>query len=207
MLWLVLEVVFLTRPLAGTQEKYSLSSFGPLVRVQAMPNKMETPAPAHVVNQEFDGVTLVGYDLDPARLDAIPGIWQLENGRQIRVTLYWHVESKIADDRLVSLKLLAADGTLGAQLDRHPVLDAYPTTTWRKGEYITDTYELPVLTDARPGDYMLQATLYDPDSGSVRGQAALAKITLPSTAQSSGPYSVAGLQNALNLFLHPQLGN
>ena len=85
-----------------------------------------------------------------------------------------------ASDRFVSLKLLNANGARAAQLDRRPVLGAYPTTAWRAGEYISDTYELPIFVGAAPGDYTLNVTLYDPNSGNVHGQKDLERITLAS---------------------------
>jgi Protein O-mannosyl-transferase TMEM260-like len=169
--------VFLTRPLPGLENKYSLVSFGPLIQVQPKPNATHAPAPAHPLGDEFGGVKLVGYALDRSRLNDGPN-WHLDNGRRLRVTLYWQVEHKIADSLSVSIKLLAADGTRGAQLDRRPVLDAYPTTAWRAGEFISDTYDLPILIGAKPGEYALQVTLYDPNSGAVQGQRNLEKITL-----------------------------
>ncbi|MGB8646463.1 MAG: hypothetical protein WCF84_14590, partial [Anaerolineae bacterium] len=178
--------VFLTRPLAGAPQKYALTSFGPLIQVQAVPNTVAAPSPQHPSDEDFQGVRFLGYDLDASRLQDGAN-WHLSSGRKLRVTLYWHVESKIKNDRLVSLKLLGPNGELGAQLDLHPVLDAYPTTAWRVGEYISDTYDLPVLMGAAPGDYTLQATLYDPQSGVVYGQKAMEKITLAPDTQMRPP--------------------
>jgi Protein O-mannosyl-transferase TMEM260-like len=169
--------VFLTRPLSGAQKHYSLVSFGPLVQVQATPNTTMSPSPAHPLEEDFGGVKLIGYDLDTSRLGDSPD-WHLASGRSVRVTLYWHVENKIADDRYVSLKLLSTDGARGAQLDRRPVLGAYPTNAWRPGEFISDTYDLPIIAGAAPGDYSLQVTLYNPKTGRVRGQTDLTTITL-----------------------------
>lgn len=170
-------VVFLTRVLAGVERKYSLASFGPLLLVQPQPNKTSFPAPSHPLSQDMGGVTLLGYDIDLSRMGNAPD-WHLSTGRRIRVALYWRVDAKVANDRFVSLKLLAGDGSRGGQLDRRPVLDAYPTKSWRVGEYISDTYDLPVLLGAAPGDYRLQVTLYDPNTGRVHGQTDLTNVTL-----------------------------
>src|SRR5919204_252707 len=105
--------VFLTRELAGAEKKYALASFGPLIQVQPQPNKTSAPSPSHPLNENFDGATLLGYDLDLTRFNdtsfrSAPVVylpeWHLDNGRVARITLYWHVEQKIANDRFISLK-------------------------------------------------------------------------------------------------------
>lgn len=187
--------VFLTRPLAGAEKKYALTSMGPLVRVQTKSNRDEAPSPANTLNADFGDAELVGYDLDLSQMNNGER-WHIANGPKARVTLYWHADKKIPTDLLVSLKLLTADGKVGGQLDRKPVLDAYPTTAWHSGEYITDTYDLPVTAGALPGEYTLQVTLYDPESGKVYGQKDLTKVTLaPDT--SDRPISEFDLQNTV----------
>lgn len=170
-------LVFLTRLLAGVEKKYSLASFGPLLLVQPEANKTSAPSPSHPLTQEMGGITLLGYDVDLSRLQNTPD-WHVASGRRIRATLYWHVDAKVPNDLFVSLKLLNATGLRGGQLDRTPVLDAYPTKAWRVGEYISDTYDLPVFVGAQPGDYELQLTLYDPSTGQVQGQTDLTGVTL-----------------------------
>lgn len=182
-------VVLLTRQLSGVEKKYSLASFGPLILVQAKPNSTVSPSPAHPLDEDFGGVRLIGYDIDPSRLAEAPN-WHLDTGRRLRVTLYWHVQAQLTDDRYVSLKLLAPNGTRGGQLDRRPVLDTYPTTAWRVGEFISDTYDLPIFEGAPPGEYTLQATLYNPNTGEVHGQKDLATIALaPDTHDHSGGFT------------------
>lgn len=169
--------VFLTRPLSGAEKEYALNSFGPLIRVTGKPNRSTPPAPLHPLDVDWGGVKLIGYDLDgSAASDATT--WHASNGRRVRVTLYWHVEQRPKNNRLVSIKLLDAAGRIAGQLDRRPVLDAYPTTAWHNGEYITDTYDVPIFTGAAPGSYTLQATLYDPESGTVYGQRELETVAV-----------------------------
>lgn len=191
--------VFLTRPLNGAEKKYSLDSFGPLVRVSDKPNRTNAPAPAHPLDADFGGVKLLGYDVDGA-LTSDAGTWHDANGRRARVTLYWQVEQKPKNDRLISLKLLDANGRLGGQLDRRPVLDAYPTTAWRKGEYITDTYDVPIFTGALPGEYALQVTMYDPETGEVDGQRELEKMMVPPETDEVYPALVGVEQTPLHDF-------
>jgi len=124
----------------------------------------------HPLDQDFGDVRLLGYDL---QMDTTPR----------RVTLYWQPRKKLGD-RLVSLKLIDANGKLAGQLDRHPVLDTYPTNAWRTGEYIADAYDVPIFVGAAPGEYTLQVTMYDPSSGEVFGQQELERVTVSPQTQS-----------------------
>jgi len=178
-------VVYLTRPLKGIEHKYSLSSVGPLIRVHEpirKPVLNEVKDPKSEIRNFVDAemgasIKLLGYDLDDARLRAIPDKWHAENGRVLRVTLYWQVRAVMPTDAFISLKIL--QGTrLAGQIDTRPVRDAYPTTAWRVGEIIADTYDVPVVAGAPAGEYILNVTLYDPNSGTVIAQRDLQTITL-----------------------------
>lgn len=163
--------VFITRPLHGIEKQDSLSSFGNLIQVQPKPNRERAPNPQQKLDAVFGDVKLLGYD----RAAGADGTAQL--------TLYWQPQKKISTALFVSLKLIDANGKLAGQLDRQPVGDAYPTTAWRNGEYIADFYTVPVFVGAAPGDYTLQVTLYNPDSGQVLGQQDLGNITIPAQTQ------------------------
>lgn len=165
--------VFLTRPLAGIEKNYALSALGPLIRVQRRANRQNPPAPQHALNADFGDVSLLGYTRDT------PGA----NGNVIPLTLFWQARDKIDNNRLVSMKLIDAQGRVAGQVDRRPVLDAYPTNAWRSGEYIADAYEVPIFVGAAPGEYALQVTLYDPESGKVYGQQELERVTIPAATQ------------------------
>lgn len=172
-------LVYLTRPLKDAPEKYSLTSVGPLVRVQPQP-VTTAPQLAHPLDPigDFGAVNLIGYDLDTSRLVAIPNLWHAENGRVLRVTLYWQVEDKIANDALISVKLVRKDKRVVGQIDHRPVRDAYPTTAWRAGEIIADTYDVPLFLGITPSRYAVNVTMYDATSGAVIGQRDLEPIAL-----------------------------
>ncbi len=171
-------VVYLTRQLKGAAKKYSLSSLGPLIRVNPQP-VMGDPKHAQWLGESFGAdITLLGVELDPARLNALPGRWHAENGRGLRVTLHWLAAQKIESDVMVSVKVLRRDRRVVGQTDHRPVLDAYPTTAWRAGEIIVDTYAVPLWLGVTPGEYIVNVTLYDANSGGVIGQRDLDKITL-----------------------------
>jgi len=46
--------------------------------------------------------------------------------------------------------------------DAIPVHFAYPTTTWRPGEIISDVYDLDLPLDTSPGQYTPLIIWYDP---------------------------------------------
>ncbi len=170
-------VVYLTRPLKGAAEKYSLASFGPLIRVNAQP--VPGDKNANLLGEDFGaGIKFLGSELDASRLTAISGRWHAENGRLVRVTLHWFPTEKIDTDAMVSLKILPKDQRVVGQVDHRPVLDAYPTTAWRAGEVIVDTYDVPIFLGAPPGDYAVNVTMYDAHSGAVIGRRDLTQIAL-----------------------------
>ncbi len=170
-------VVYLTRPLKGAPEQYALSSVGALIRVNPAP-VMVSPALVKNLDADFGAAKLLGYTLDTTRLNPIPGLWHIENGKLVRVTLQWQAQEKFDTDALVSVKILRSDGRVFGQSDHRPVLDAYPTTAWRVGEIIADTFDVPVFLGVTPGDYTVRVTLYDAQNGNVIGQHDLAKIML-----------------------------
>ncbi|HEX7593561.1 MAG TPA: hypothetical protein VF429_05255, partial [Anaerolineae bacterium] len=135
------------------------------------------PKISHPLDQNFGAVKLLGYDVDPARLNALPNRWHAENGHLLRVTLYWQPQEKITADAMVSIKILGADQRVAGQIDQRPVLDAYPTPAWRAGEVIVDTYAVPLFLGVTPSEYSVSITLYDATTGSVIGQQELEKIT------------------------------
>ena len=181
--------VYLTRQLKDLAASYSLSSIGPLIRVQAGPTT-NAPQISHPLDEDWGAVKLLGYDLDAARLDPIPNLWHTENGNVLRVTLYWQAIQKMDRDALVSVKVTRGDQHVVGQIDHGPVMDAYPTTAWQVGEIITDTYAVPLMLGITPGDYAVGVTMYDPNSGSILGQRKLAKIALDADVTAPRPNTV-----------------
>jgi transmembrane protein TMEM260 (protein O-mannosyltransferase) len=169
--------VYLTRPLKGVTENYSLSSLGPLIRVQPQP-ATDMPNVSNPLIVDFGAMELIGFDVDASRLVAIPTRWHAENGEVVRVTVYWRVDEAISTDAMVSVKILNKDRRVVGQIDHRPVLDAYPTSAWRPGQVIVDTYDVPIFLGAAPGEYAINATIYDAGSGAVIGSHDLKAISL-----------------------------
>jgi hypothetical protein len=76
------------------------------------------------------------------------------------------------------------------------VLDAYPTTARRANEYIADAYDVPIFVGAAPGEYILQVTLYNPDSGDVVGQRELGRVNV-SAQTTSVPRELLGVNKTV----------
>ncbi len=146
---------YTTRPVTGLAESFSLSAAGPLIRVWP-PGQAELPAPAHRVDVALTpAVRLVGWEL----------LWQRpRSGPAARVYLHWQAEAPLTTDFKVSVRLLAADGSLLAQRDNVPVHNTYPPIRWRAGETVRDAYDL-VLADMPADPVTLWIILYQPADG------------------------------------------
>ena len=167
--------IYLTRELPGAPERWSLSAEGPLIRVRAEPlmaqpsivGSLEMPAGIDLpLTQE---IHLVSYAFSRplSHLAATP----------VRLTVVWRVDGPISSDYKISARLLnQVDETVSA-IDKVPVHFAYPTSTWRAGEYISDVYDLPLSPERTPGQYTPLLILYDPANNA----AEVGRITLPPT--------------------------
>ncbi|MBN1219056.1 MAG: hypothetical protein JXM69_09010 [Anaerolineae bacterium] len=97
-------------------------------------------------------LTLLGYDLTPQTGAAKP---------DLKLTLYWQVESPLSVDYTTFIHLRNRAGEIIAQQDQPPLRGAYPTSLWETGEIIADEISLP-LPDPLPQDgYEVVVGLYD----------------------------------------------
>jgi hypothetical protein len=149
---------FLTRELQEGGEQWSFSALGPLVEVLPTP-QTEVPAGLWPLDVPMgEAVTLVGWTRSP-----------ITGSEQERITVAWRVEQPITETLQVSTRLIGVDGNTIHQTDAPPLDNAYPTTRWRPGEVILDTYTLPLVP---PGAHLL-LILYRAANGSEVGQARL----------------------------------
>jgi len=125
---------FITRPLPGAPERYTLDAVGPLIRVR-LPSQDDRPRPAHVLKRTFTpAITLAGYTLQRPAF----------HGRSVlRLVLYWDVQARPREDYKVSARLLRPNGRVAVAVDDVPVHNTYPTRDWRPGERVQDVYDLP----------------------------------------------------------------
>lgn len=87
----------------------------------------------------------------------------VKRGEPLSLTLYWESRAPVTVDYTVFLHLFRPDGEFVAAFDAPPLAGLYPTRFWEPGEVIADVRELEL--DAPPGDYVLQAGLYELESG------------------------------------------
>ena len=85
------------------------------------------------------------------------------DGDQLRLTLVWQAEAEMPLAYTAFVHVLDADGQMIAQLDRQPA--GYPTTDWRPGEVVVDTYEIALPEGATLGDYEIEVGLYLAETG------------------------------------------
>ena len=101
-------------------------------------------------------LTLLGYDLTD------------ETGRPIsnlKLTLYWQVESPLPLDYTTFIHLRNEAGEIVAQKDQPPLGGVYPTSLWEPGEIIADEISVSLPENLPPGQYSLVVGLYDLSTG------------------------------------------
>ncbi|NIO72110.1 MAG: hypothetical protein GTN71_24565, partial [Anaerolineae bacterium] len=163
------QAVYITRPIHGLPERYSLSALGPLIRVRASPTTA-IPTPQHPLAIDLtDSLRLLGYDA---------AVMSPHQQTTVRLTLHWQVLAPVGADYKVSARLLDGEGNQIAQIDDVPVHNTYPTSRWKAGETITDVYDLAVPPDTPSGQYRLLVILYEPDTLAEVGRAELGTVQL-----------------------------
>ena len=103
-----------------------------------------------------EGVRFLGYDLSTNEVRA---------GGTLQLTLYWQALEEMQVSYTVFTHLLDAENRIWGQRDSVPGAGTLPTTSWVKGEIITDQYEIVVDPEAPPGEYVIEIGMYDADTG------------------------------------------
>jgi hypothetical protein len=133
---------------------------GPL-RVAGREHSTAIPAMQKNVQARLgDGAELLGYTLSPASRSI-----QLHLSASLGLTLYWQGLAPMDVPYTVFVQLLGDADRIGGQQDAQPGNGLLPTTSWIKGEVLTDVHQLTVRPDAAPGTYRLVAGLYDATTG------------------------------------------
>lgn len=94
---------------------------------------------------------LAGYDLSATT--ARPG-------GTLRLTLYWKALDTLDKSYKVFNHVINDANSFAGQADSVPAAGGRPTTTWRRGEVVADTYTIPISEQAGPGRYALKTGLY-----------------------------------------------
>jgi len=138
---------YLTRELPGTEEIYSFSGEGALVRVWPR-GEAQTPDPARPMPDPSTATLLggaleiVGYETHRMTDTGAP---------TTELTLYWLPTAPITQTLKLSLRVvdgagevLPLDDVSLAQHDAYPLRLAAPTTAWLPGETIRDVHQIPL---------------------------------------------------------------
>ncbi len=164
--------VYLTRELPGVTTLGSLNAVGSLIRVDPEPVLAAPEVGVAVQQPVTPRITLVGYNVArPPHTGPGPA--------PVRLTLFWQAEAAIPADLKVSARLLDGAGEPIAVVDAAPVHFAYPTTTWRPGEIVSDVYDLRLPPGTPPGQYLPLVIWYDPaQNGAEVGRIELAPVMI-----------------------------
>ena len=83
------------------------------------------------------------------------------NGKSVKLTVYWQALAGVPKDYSVFVHALDAGGKILQQVDRQPLNGAFPTSAWKSGQTVFDTFTLPSSSDLAK----LEFGLYDAANG------------------------------------------
>jgi len=130
----------------GNGECLGEATFGPLPLTAQ--SKAPLPAQAQPVGAKIGNATLLGFQAkssDPAG---------------IVLTLYWRAEGPMAEDAIVFVHILDAEGKLVVGLDSRPRNGTYSFLAWQPGETVVDEHLLAWPATAPTGKYQLAIGIY-----------------------------------------------
>jgi len=114
--------------------------------------------PAGVVHDFGEKIRLLGFQLDRERV---------RPNETLGITFYWQGLVEMEKDYYLFIHLLGRRGQLVGHEDTYHGWGTYPTSLWKPGEIIADTYRLPISEDAlAPSLIRVDVGLYDPPTGS-----------------------------------------
>jgi hypothetical protein len=138
-------------PLAAGGDALSLAPVSLAARpTVTLPGLGQVPNP--ITDNFANKIELIGYDLD--RRSARPG-------EALRLTLFWQASGPIAKNYSVFAHVRGEGETLWAGQDGWPQQGAAPTSTWRQGEVVRDSYQLALKPNTPHGQYAIEVGLYD----------------------------------------------
>jgi uncharacterized membrane protein len=114
--------------------------------------QIQTPLEARL----GDSVAFLGYDQSSTAV---------RPGETIYLTLYWQALREMDVSYTVFTHLLDSEERIWGQMDSIPARGQAPTTSWAKGEIITDEYEIAMDPEVAAGVHVIEIGMYDPSSG------------------------------------------
>ncbi len=128
-----------------------------LLAYQIPPNISADFQPQHPVFTNWnDELSLIGYDISSNKVKA---------GDTITVNLYFQPLTDMSRKYTAYLHLSGSvnpqtGNPIWAQIDREPCVQSYPTSWWREGEIIRDTFYLTIAPETPPAEYTLTTGFY-----------------------------------------------
>ncbi len=119
-----------------------------------IPPGSPAPAPMRTARARFDpGLAMLGYDWSGPEIKA---------GESLFLTLYWKAETNFTTDLTAFLHVGRGEGDspLAGQHDGQPCQGLYPTSQWRAGDVIPDSFAITFPPDTDPGEYPLVVGWY-----------------------------------------------
>jgi mannosyltransferase len=133
------------------------------MRVQGFMSTSQPPPPQDMEVALEGGITLLGWQVKPARPTGAGA------GEALDVVLWWRADASFTTNYAVSLKLWGSQGQgaeakerLAAQQDEWPVGSLLFTSAWPLGKPIRHPMRLRLPADLPPGQYWLSVEMYDP---------------------------------------------
>jgi 4-amino-4-deoxy-L-arabinose transferase-like glycosyltransferase len=122
--------------------------------------------PTGVVHDFGGKIRLLGYQLDREEA-CTERSRSIRPGETLGITFYWQSLVEMKENYHLFIHLLGRRGQLVGHEDTYHGWGSYPTSLWRPGEIIGDTYRLPISEDAlAPSLILVDVGLYDPTTGS-----------------------------------------
>lgn len=126
------------------------------IKIQPLARSFRKPlVTAHFEAEVGKIAKLIGYKLE------IP---KAEPGGTLHLTLFWQAVGEPETNYTVFTHLVGPDGKIWGQKDNQPAKGSRPTSTWLRGEYITDEYIIPIDSTAPEGTYILYVGFYNPQT-------------------------------------------
>ncbi|MGC9359025.1 MAG: ArnT family glycosyltransferase [Anaerolineae bacterium] len=149
-------------------------------QISYIERRMTPPETAHPVRYHLgDVAALVGWDLDPE---------EFARGGSLPLALVWKSLSPTREDYTVFVHLVNEIGQIIGQVDTFPLGGSRPTSGWLPGEYLVDTYEIPVPAEEPVGRVHLLVGMYLAETGdrlpvhdAATGEAVGDAVSLPVT--------------------------
>jgi hypothetical protein len=94
-----------------------------------------------------------------------PAAAQAKPGGAFELRLQWQAKERMTTSFKVFVQVLDKQNVIVGQRDAVPGDGTLPTTGWLAGEYLTDSYVVPIKPEAPAGEYRVIVGMYDPASG------------------------------------------